>query len=165
MSDSAGLLPGGEHRSHVVWGAASGVLIAAQRPHRPQLLGIALRQRTCAHRGRGRAGRLQHWPMDRRLLVCSTVRFGAILFEMLCGRKAFRRRHTGECDGSHLGANPATSSSLASHTPSALDRLVRTCLAKHPEERWQTAANLLRQLQQAKDSGVATPRPKRTGIE
>jgi len=37
LSDSAGLLPGGEHRSHVVWGAAGGVPLQAQRPHRPQL--------------------------------------------------------------------------------------------------------------------------------
>ena len=50
LPDSAGLLPGGEHRSHVVRGAASGLPLQAQRPHRPQLLGIALRQRTCAHR-------------------------------------------------------------------------------------------------------------------
>ena len=65
LSDSAGLLPGGEHRSHVVWGAASGIPRQAQRPHRPQLLGIALRQRTCAHRGGRRAGRLQHRPMEQ----------------------------------------------------------------------------------------------------
>ena len=56
LPDSAGLLPGGEHRSHVVWGAASGVPLQAQRPHRPQLLGTALRQRTCAHRGGVAAG-------------------------------------------------------------------------------------------------------------
>src|SRR6187200_1631782 len=51
-------------------------LFRAQRPHRPQLLGIALRQRTCAHHRRRRGRRLQHRPMDRRLLVCSIVPLG-----------------------------------------------------------------------------------------
>ena len=48
----------------------------AQRPHRPQLLGIALSQRTSAHRGGRRAGRLQHRPMEQRHLVCSVVPLG-----------------------------------------------------------------------------------------
>jgi hypothetical protein len=47
-----------------------------KRPHRPQLLGIALSQRTSAHRGGRRAGRLQHRPMERGHLVCSVVRLG-----------------------------------------------------------------------------------------
>ena len=52
MPDSAGLLPGGEHRAHVVRGAAGGATLPARRPHRPQFLGIALRQRICTYRGR-----------------------------------------------------------------------------------------------------------------
>ncbi|MNY22727.1 hypothetical protein D3C86_1563620 [compost metagenome] len=76
LSDSAGLLPSGEHLSHVVRGTASCVSLPAQRPHRPQLLGTAFRQRTGAHRGGRRGGRLQHGPVERRLLICSVVPLG-----------------------------------------------------------------------------------------
>jgi serine/threonine-protein kinase len=96
-------------------------------------------------------------PTDARTDIFA---FGAVLFEMLCGRKAFEGDTQANVMAAILERNPPLPSSLASHTPSAVDRLVRTCLAKHPNERWQTAANLVRQLQ-AKDSGVAAPRPKR----
>ena len=52
------VLPGGEHRTHVVRGATRSVHLQAQRPHRPQLLGIDHGERICAQRWRHRGGRL-----------------------------------------------------------------------------------------------------------
>ena len=51
LPDPPAVLPAGEHRSNVVRGATRGVPRQAQHPHRPLLLGIALSQRTSAHRG------------------------------------------------------------------------------------------------------------------
>ena len=46
-------------------------------------------------------------------------------------------------------------------TPPALDRVVKTCLAKDPDERWQTAHDLMRELkwiaEGGSQAGVATP--------
>src|SRR5258706_9933340 len=52
-------------------------------------------------------------------------------------------------------------SSLQPVTPAALDRIVKQCLAKEPDERWQTASDLCRELQWIKDGGgqVAIPAP------
>ena len=58
MPDTHDVLPGGEHLTHVVWSATRSVHLQAQRPHRPQLLGIDHGERICPQRGRHRGGRL-----------------------------------------------------------------------------------------------------------
>ena len=44
-------------------------------------------------------------------------------------------------------------SSLQPMTPPALDRVVRTCLAKDPDDRWQTAADVTKQLKWIAEGG------------
>jgi Tol biopolymer transport system component len=72
--------------------------------------------------------------------------FGLVLFEMLTGQKAF----TGKTQASLLGAilkdEPPPISKLQPMTPPALDRLVRKCVAKNPDDRWQTMRDLLDEL-------------------
>jgi Tol biopolymer transport system component len=72
--------------------------------------------------------------------------FGTVLYEMVTGRKAF----TGASQASLIGAilrdqHPAMTS-LQPLAPSSLDRIVATCLQKDPEERWQSASDVAREL-------------------
>jgi len=86
--------------------------------------------------------------------------FGALLYEMLTGRKAF----TGKSQASLLGAilkdDPPAVSQAQPLVPPVLDHVVRTCLAKDPDARFQTAHDLLLQLKWiagGSGSGVAAP--------
>ena len=72
--------------------------------------------------------------------------FGAVLFEMLTGRKAFEGRSQASLIGAILKDDPPPPSSLQPLAPDALDRLVRICLAKDPDDRWQSARDLHREL-------------------
>jgi serine/threonine protein kinase len=72
--------------------------------------------------------------------------FGAVLYEMITGRKAFNGKSQPSLIAAILTAEPPPISSLQSVTPPALDRVVRTCLAKDPDARWQSAGDLGREL-------------------
>ena len=73
--------------------------------------------------------------------------FGSVLFEMLSGRKAFEAESNASVMAAILEREPPPLSSVQPLATPALDRLVRTCLAKDPDDRWQTARDLLRELQ------------------
>ena len=72
--------------------------------------------------------------------------FGAVLYEMATGEKAFTGASQASLISSIMASEPAAISTLAPMTPPALDRVVETCLAKDPEERWQSAGDLGREL-------------------
>jgi Tol biopolymer transport system component/tRNA A-37 threonylcarbamoyl transferase component Bud32 len=72
--------------------------------------------------------------------------FGATLYEMVTGKKAFEGGSQASLIGSILRDEPAPISALQPLSPAALDALVETCLAKDPDERWQSAADVARQL-------------------
>ncbi len=65
--------------------------------------------------------------------------FGAMLFEMATGKRAFEGKTQGSIVGQILAVEPPPVSTLAPATPQALDRLIRNCLEKDPDERIQTA--------------------------
>jgi eukaryotic-like serine/threonine-protein kinase len=73
--------------------------------------------------------------------------FGAMLYEMLTGRKAFEGPTQASVIGNILHATPTPLPDLQPLTPPALHRLVNACLVKDPEERWQTAHDLKLELQ------------------
>jgi len=73
--------------------------------------------------------------------------FGALLFEMITGRPAFDGQTRASLLGAILKDTPPRVSSLQPAAPPALDRLVATCLDKDPEDRYQSARDLLRDLQ------------------
>ncbi len=87
--------------------------------------------------------------------------FGAVLYEMATGRAAFAGRTKASLIAAILSADPKPASTLAPTTPPALDRLVKTCLAKDPDERFQTAHDVKLQLQwiaeAGSQAGVAAP--------
>jgi Tol biopolymer transport system component/tRNA A-37 threonylcarbamoyl transferase component Bud32 len=72
--------------------------------------------------------------------------FGAVLYEMASGRKAFEAKSQASLISAIMSSDPPSISAIRPVTPPALDRLVRTCLAKDPEERWQSAADVAREL-------------------
>jgi Tol biopolymer transport system component len=82
--------------------------------------------------------------------------FGAMLYEMLTGRKAFDGTSTASVMAAILTAEPppVSSSALgASVAPPALDHAVRRALAKDPDERWQTARDLMNELKWILEDG------------
>jgi Tol biopolymer transport system component len=72
--------------------------------------------------------------------------FGAVLYEMATGRKAFSGRSQASLISSIMSSEPAAISTLAPIAPPAFDRVVGTCLAKDPDDRWQMAHDIAVQL-------------------
>ena len=72
--------------------------------------------------------------------------FGAVLYEMATGKKAFAAASQASLITAIMSADPPSIASVQPMTPLALDRVVKTCLAKDPEDRWQSASDLKREL-------------------
>jgi eukaryotic-like serine/threonine-protein kinase len=68
--------------------------------------------------------------------------FGSILYEMLCGRRAFRRDTAAETMTAILKEEPPEFSQTNSTISPAVERIVRRCLEKQPAHRFQTASDL-----------------------
>src|SRR5262245_25101819 len=87
--------------------------------------------------------------------------FGAVLYEMATGKKAFSGASQASLIGAILHVDPQPISTIQPTTPPALDRVVKTCLAKDPEERFQTAHDAGLQLkwiaQGGSEAGIAAP--------
>jgi Tol biopolymer transport system component len=82
--------------------------------------------------------------------------FGAVLFEMLTGRPAFEGKTRAQLLGAILKDEPPPVSTLQPSVPAGLDRIVATCLAKDPDDRWQTARDLLRELKWVAAEGLSS---------
>jgi Tol biopolymer transport system component len=72
--------------------------------------------------------------------------FGVVLYEMLTGHKPFTGKTHASLIGSILKDEPPPVSRLQPLARAPLNRIVTTCLAKDPEDRWQSARDLLREL-------------------
>lgn len=79
--------------------------------------------------------------------------FGAMLYEMATGRKAFDGKSQATVIAAILSFEPAPISTLQPLTPPVLDRIVKACLAKDPDARFQTAHDLKLQLQWMAEGG------------
>jgi hypothetical protein len=90
---------------------------------------------------------------------------GAVLFEMTTGRRPFQ----GVSRASHCAAilteNPPLVSTLLPTASPAVDRIIRTCLAKDPDERWQSARDLASELrwvrERSRQDATGPPRFRR----
>jgi eukaryotic-like serine/threonine-protein kinase len=78
-------------------------------------------------------------PVDQRSDIFS---FGAILYEMLSGRRAFHGESTAETMSAILREDPADLSETNQRISPGLERLVHHCLEKNPEERFHSASDL-----------------------
>ena len=72
--------------------------------------------------------------------------FGAVLYEVATGRRAFEGKSRASLIASILGTQPPPIAQLRPMAPPALDRLVQACLAKDPDDRWQTAHDVMLEL-------------------
>src|SRR5246500_5174971 len=86
---------------------------------------------------------------------------GAVLYEMLTGQRAFQGKSQLSVASAILEKEPAPISTIKPLTPPALDRCIRRCVAKEPEQRWQNAADLASELLWIGESGsqVRLPAP------
>lgn len=82
-------------------------------------------------------------PVDARTDIFA---FGAVVYEMATGKKAFEGRSQASLIAKILEVDPAPIASLQPMTPPALDRLVKKCMAKEPEKRWQAASDVCDEL-------------------
>jgi eukaryotic-like serine/threonine-protein kinase len=81
--------------------------------------------------------------------------FGVVVYEMVTGAKAFDGNSPATVIAAILKTEPAPLTTRQPLTPAALDHVVRTCLAKDPEERWQSAADVKRELRWIIEAGAA----------
>jgi Tol biopolymer transport system component len=72
--------------------------------------------------------------------------FGAVLYEMLTGQRAFQGKSQLSVASAILEKEPPPISSIKPITPPALDHAIGRCLAKDAEERWQTARDVMLEL-------------------
>src|SRR5450755_484410 len=82
--------------------------------------------------------------------------FGAILYEMLTGRRAFKEPTSTETMTAILNDDPPGISQIAPGTPPGLLRIVHRCLEKNPEQRFQSASDLAFALEALSESGSSS---------
>ncbi len=85
--------------------------------------------------------------------------FGAVVYEMATGKKAFEGKTSASVMAAILKDEPPAMSSLTPMTPPALDRVVKRCLAKDPDDRWQTARDMEVELKWIAESGSQAGMP------
>jgi serine/threonine protein kinase len=87
--------------------------------------------------------------------------FGVVVYEMATGKKAFEGKSQASLMAKILETDPPPISSLQPMTPPTLNRVVKKCLAKEREDRWQSSGDICEQLRWISDSstqlGVSLP--------
>ncbi len=78
---------------------------------------------------------------------------GALLYEMATGKRAFEGTSKTSLIAAIVSSHPAPISSVVSTTPPALDRIVRKCLEKDPDDRWQSAHDIASELRWLSEAG------------
>lgn len=101
---------------------------------------------------------LQGKPADARTDIFA---FGALAYEMISGTAPFTAESQADLIGAILRDDPQPLGATVPDVPPLLARTVARCLAKNPQARWQTAADLLFELRTIADSNVAPVSPSR----
>ena len=95
---------------------------------------------------------------------------GAVLYEMVTGNRAFQGKSEFSVASAILHKDPPPISTLQPLTPPALERTIRVCLAKDPDERWQSASDLWNELRWISEGGsqsgamTAVPSGSQSGV-
>ncbi len=72
---------------------------------------------------------------------------GCVLYEMATGARAFDGRTQASLISTIMRDQPRSMTEMAPLSPPALERLVKQCLAKDPDDRWQSAGDVRRELE------------------
>jgi serine/threonine protein kinase len=80
---------------------------------------------------------------------------GTVLYEMLTGRRAFQGKTKTSLIGAIVGGQPQPVSEIQPLTPRALEHVIARCLAKEPEERWQSAHDVAEELRWIGDGSAS----------
>ena len=101
----------------------------------------------------GTAGYMSPEQVRGHAVDCRTdiFSFGAVFYEMLTGVRAFKRDTAAETMTAILNEDPPETLATGKQMPPALDRIVRHCLEKSPEERYQSARDLAFDLEASTD--------------
>ena len=87
--------------------------------------------------------------------------FGAVLYEMVTGRRAFGGDTPTAVMASVLGSQPAPPRGVRPDIPASLERLIVTCLAKDPSDRWQSAHDVELYLEAPQDMLAEATGPRK----
>jgi serine/threonine-protein kinase len=79
--------------------------------------------------------------------------FGAVVYEMATGKKAFEGMSQASVISAIMASDPSPMTSLQPMTPPALDRVVKKCLAKEPDRRWQASSDVCDELKWIAEGG------------
>ena len=80
--------------------------------------------------------------------------FGAVVYEMVTGKKAFEGASQASLVGAIMNQQPAPVAEVQPVSPPMLDEVITACLAKSPEDRCQTATDLMRELKWVTDGSA-----------
>jgi len=92
---------------------------------------------------------------------------GSLLYEMATGRRAFQGSSRTSLIAAIVSSQPAPVSTVVPASPPALDHVIRKCLEKDPDDRWQSAHDVASELRWVGESGsgsgegIALPRRRR----
>ena len=91
-------------------------------------------------------------PADHRADIFA---FGAVLYEMVMGKRSFQRPTEADTISAILHEEPVSVSQLSPDIPLAIDRIIQRCLEKNPEQRFQSASDLAFALEALSDPGIS----------
>jgi Tol biopolymer transport system component len=89
---------------------------------------------------------------------------GAVLYEMTTGRRAFEGKTRSSLIAAIVSAQPPPISALQPVAPPALDHVVRRCLEKDPDDRWQSAHDVASELRWISDAGSQAGAPAKVTL-
>jgi len=84
---------------------------------------------------------------------------GSLLYEMAAGKRAFTGKSQASLIAAILSADPPPLASVQPMAPPGLERLVKVCLAKDPDDRLQTAHDVMQELKWIAEAGSAAGLP------
>jgi serine/threonine protein kinase len=105
---------------------------------------------------------VQGQPVDARSDIFS---FGLVFYEMLTGQRAFAGNSGASLIAAVLKDQPKPLHELLPEVPAAIERVIATCLEKDPDDRWQSARDLRRELLQPQPvKAVRSAQRSRRGV-